>query len=127
MHSADFVPHFFKGAYGGDVLIGDMDILSHEISDIAAKVGLVFENPFSQMTGAKFTVYDEIAFGLENYGVPRDEMRKRIEKTMQLLDIDHLQNKNPFSLWGDKCNGWRLQVSLPCIQIFSSLTNRLHN
>ncbi|WP_339251450.1 energy-coupling factor transporter ATPase [Sporosarcina sp. FSL W8-0480] len=94
------VPHFFKGAYGGDILIGDMDILSHEISDIAAKVGLVFENPFSQMTGAKFTVYDEIAFGLENYGVPREEMQKRIEKTMQMLDIDHLQNKNPFSLSG---------------------------
>ena len=48
--------------------------LEHEISDITAKVGLVFDNPFSQMTGAKFTVYDEIAFGLENLGIPREEM-----------------------------------------------------
>ena len=47
------IPHFFKGAYGGDVYIGDMDVLAHEISEITASVGLVFENPFSQMTGAK--------------------------------------------------------------------------
>lgn len=94
------VPHFFKGAYGGDVHIGDMDVLSHEISDIAAKVGLVFENPFSQMTGAKFTVYDEIAFGLENLGIPREEMHERIRTSMQLLDIEGLRNKNPFSLSG---------------------------
>lgn len=94
------VPHFFKGAYGGDVHIGEMDVLSYEISDIAAKVGLVFENPFSQMTGAKFTVYDEIAFGLENLGIPREEMHERIRASMQLLDIEGLGNKNPFSLSG---------------------------
>lgn len=94
------VPHFFKGAYGGDVLIGDMDVLSHDISEITASVGLVFENPFSQMTGAKFTVYDEIAFGLENQGVPRDVMHERIRESMQLLDIEQLQTQNPFSLSG---------------------------
>ncbi|MBO0589575.1 energy-coupling factor transporter ATPase [Sporosarcina sp. E16_8] len=94
------VPHFFKGAYGGDVFIGDMDVLTHEISDITAKVGLVFENPFSQMTGAKFTVYDEIAFGLENLGIPRDEMHRRIKESMQFLDIEALGDKNPFSLSG---------------------------
>lgn len=94
------VPHFFKGAYGGDVYIGDMDVLSHDISEITASVGLVFENPFSQMTGAKFTVYDEIAFGLENQGVPRDVMHERIRESMQLLDIEQLQTQNPFSLSG---------------------------
>ncbi|MCG7344295.1 energy-coupling factor transporter ATPase [Sporosarcina sp. ACRSL] len=94
------VPHFFKGAYGGDVYIGDMDVLTHEISEITANVGLVFENPFSQMTGAKFTVYDEIAFGLENQGIPRDVMHERIRESMRLLDIEELQEKNPFSLSG---------------------------
>lgn len=94
------VPHFFKGGYGGHVYIGDMDVLSHDISEITARVGLVFENPFSQMTGAKFTVYDEIAFGLENQGVPRDMMHDRIRESMKLLNIEHLQEKNPFSLSG---------------------------
>ncbi|HEX5564835.1 MAG TPA: ABC transporter ATP-binding protein, partial [Sporosarcina sp.] len=94
------VPHFFKGAYGGDVFIGDMDVLSHDISEITASVGLVFENPFSQMTGAKFTVYDEIAFGLENQGVPRDVMHERVRESMKLLDIEGLRTQNPFSLSG---------------------------
>ncbi|MFC5604146.1 ABC transporter ATP-binding protein [Sporosarcina koreensis] len=94
------VPHFFKGAYGGDVYIGDMDVLSHDISEITASVGLVFENPFSQMTGAKFTVFDEIAFGLENQGVPRDVMHERVRESMKLLDIEGHREKNPFSLSG---------------------------
>ena len=78
-------PPFLKGAYGGAVFINDMEVFEHEISDITAKVGFVFENPFSQMTGAKLTVYDEIAFGLENMGVPREEMHGRIKESMQLL------------------------------------------
>ena len=94
------IPHFFKGAYGGDVFIGEMEVFTHDISDITAKVGLVFENPFSQMTGAKFTVYDEIAFGLENLGIPREEMHERIQESMRLLDIEALRDNNPFSLSG---------------------------
>lgn len=94
------IPHFFKGAYGGDVFIGGMEVFTHDISDITAKVGLVFENPFSQMTGAKFTVYDEIAFGLESLGIPREEMHERIQESMRLLDIEALRDNNPFSLSG---------------------------
>ncbi|MFD1204740.1 ABC transporter ATP-binding protein [Sporosarcina contaminans] len=94
------VPHFFKGCYGGNVYVDGMDVLSHDISDITAKVGLVFENPFSQMTGAKFTVYDEIAFGLENSGVSRKEMHERIQESMKLLDIESLKEQNPFALSG---------------------------
>lgn len=94
------IPHFFKGAYGGDVFIGEMEVFTHDISDITAKVGLVFENPFSQMTGAKFTVYDEIAFGLENLGIAREEMHERIQESMRLLDIEALRDNNPFSLSG---------------------------
>ena len=52
------------------------------------------------MTGAKFTVYDEIAFGLENIGIPRKEMHERIQESMKLLDIIALKDKNPFSLSG---------------------------
>ncbi|HEX5564706.1 MAG TPA: ATP-binding cassette domain-containing protein, partial [Sporosarcina sp.] len=51
-------------------------------------------------TGAKFTVYDEIAFGLENQGVPREVMHERIQESMKLLDIEGLSEKNPFSLSG---------------------------
>ncbi|WOV83087.1 ABC transporter ATP-binding protein [Sporosarcina jeotgali] len=94
------VPHFFKGSYGGNVFIGDLEVYTHSMNEITARVGLVFENPFSQMTGAKFTVYDEIAFGLENLGVPREEMHRRIQKCMQQLKIEELRDVNPFSLSG---------------------------
>lgn len=97
---AGLVPHFFSGAYGGKVFVNDLEILQHEIEDIIADMGLVFENPFSQMTGAKFTVFEEIAFGLENKGIERSEMVARIEESLALLDIEELRDKNPFSLSG---------------------------
>ncbi|RDW15650.1 energy-coupling factor ABC transporter ATP-binding protein [Oceanobacillus chungangensis] len=94
------VPHFFKGAYGGNVLIDNIDVKQSEISDVTSKAGLVFDQPFSQMTGSKTTVYEEIAFGLENSGVEREEMRIRIDNSLRLMDIEHLQNKNPYDLSG---------------------------
>ncbi|WP_040981206.1 energy-coupling factor ABC transporter ATP-binding protein [Oceanobacillus jeddahense] len=97
---AGLVPHFFKGAYGGKVLIEDIEVRYVEIEDIITKVGLVFENPFSQMTGSKYTVYEEIAFGLENMGLERAEMIKRIEESLELLDIVEIKDQFPFGLSG---------------------------
>lgn len=94
------VPNFYKGAYGGRVLIDDMEIKSHSISEICRKVGIVFQNPFNQVTGSKLTVYEEIAFGLENMGVPRPEMIKRIDAALRLLDIYPYKDRNPFDLSG---------------------------
>lgn len=94
------VPHFFKGGYGGHVYLDELEVLNSEISEISKKAGLVFENPFSQMTGSKYTVEEEIAFGLENLGVSREEMLSRIDESLQILDIEHIRDKNPFSLSG---------------------------
>ena len=94
------VPHFFKGAYGGSVMIAGLDVRTTDVSEVTAAAGLVFENPFSQITGSRFTVYEEIAFGLENMGLPRDEIIKRIEESLDLLDIRKVKDKNPFDLSG---------------------------
>ncbi|GGB43519.1 hypothetical protein GCM10011409_21380 [Lentibacillus populi] len=94
------VPHFFKGAYGGKVMLDGMEVKQHGMPDIVSKVGLVFENPFSQISGAKFNVFDEIAFGLENIGLERKEMIDRIEESLTLLNISDLREKNPFELSG---------------------------
>ena len=80
------VPQFYKGAYGGQVLVDGMQASKDPIASICKKVGLVFQNPFNQLSGAKDTVYEEIAFGLQNFGIERDEMVKRIEDAMKLLD-----------------------------------------
>lgn len=94
------VPHFFKGAYGGSVEIAGLNVRATDVSEVTAAAGLVFENPFSQITGSRFTVYEEIAFGLENMGLPRDEMIRRIEEALDLLDIRKVKDKNPFDLSG---------------------------
>ncbi len=94
------VPNFFFGGYGGKVLIDGLEVRNTPISDLSLKVGIVFQNPFTQVTGSKLTVYEEIAFGLENMGLSREEMKKRIEYALELLGIDKFKDRNPFALSG---------------------------
>lgn len=94
------VPHFYHGAYGGKVFIDGMEVRNSSISELALKVGMVFQNPFTQITGSKLTVYEEIAFGLENMGIPRKEMLERIDYALNLLEIYNLKDRNPFDLSG---------------------------
>lgn len=94
------VPTFYKGAYGGKVYIDDMEADKCDVSDLCSKVGIVFQNPFNQVTGSKDTVYEEVAFGLENLGIPRNEMIKRIDEALELLDISKYKDRNPFDLSG---------------------------
>ncbi|HBG17639.1 MAG TPA: cobalt ABC transporter ATP-binding protein [Firmicutes bacterium] len=93
-------PNFLKGAYGGRVLVDGMEVAKEEIAEIATHVGIVFQNPFTQIAGSKLTVFEEVAFGLENLGIPRYEMKKRIEEALELLDIAALRDRNPFDLSG---------------------------
>ena len=94
------VPGFFKGAYGGKLLVDGIETGKTPVSKLCRKVGLVFQNPFNQLSGAKETVFEEIAFGLQNYGVPADEMIRRVEEVMKLLDIWEYRERNPFDLSG---------------------------
>ena len=94
------VPHFYKGAYGGKVIVDGLEVKSHSIADIALKVGMVFQNPFTQVTGSKMSVYDEIAFGLENIGLPRSEIIERTDYVLDLLKIEQVKDHNPFDLSG---------------------------
>lgn len=94
------VPHFYRGAYGGRVIIDGVDVKTVEVDDLCQKVGSVFQNPFNQMTGSKMTVYEEIAFGLENLGVPHEEMKERIEESLALLGISDYRDRAPFDLSG---------------------------
>ncbi|SKA88729.1 energy-coupling factor transport system ATP-binding protein [Caloramator quimbayensis] len=94
------VPLFFKGAYGGRVLVDGIEVAKSNISDISLKVGMVFQNPFTQVTGSKLTVYEEVAFGLENIGLNREEMKNRIDEALNLLGIYRFKDRNPFDLSG---------------------------
>jgi len=94
------VPHFYKGAYSGRVEISGVNVLESSIAELSKHIGIVFQNPFTQVTAAKLTVYEEIAFGLENLGIERKEMIKRIDYALNLLDIYRFKDRNPFELSG---------------------------
>jgi energy-coupling factor transporter ATP-binding protein EcfA2 len=68
--------------------------------ELVSFVGLVFQNPFNQISGTKFTVREEIAFGMENLGIDRDEMLARCEAMMALVGISELAERFPLSLSG---------------------------
>lgn len=97
---AGLVPHFFSGGYGGKVIVNGLEVRHHEVGEISTHVGLVFENPFSQMTGSKTNVFEEIAFGLENIGLERKQIIERVNTSLELLDIAALKDQNPFDLSG---------------------------
>ena len=94
------VPHFYRGAYGGKVTVAGLEVMKNSVSRLSAKVGIVFQNPFTQVTGSKWTVYEEVAFGLENMGVPRKEIIERVDFALHLLGLEDVKDRNPFDLSG---------------------------
>jgi len=94
------VPHFYHGGFRGKVEVAGMNTMNYSIAQLAEKIGLVFQNPFNQISGSKLTVYEEVAFGLENLGISRPEMIERTENVLKLLDIYHLKDRNPFEISG---------------------------
>lgn len=97
---AGFIPHVDGGELTGRVDVDGADVSELKLTDAVAKVGLVIQNPFNQISGAKYTVRDEIAFGLENLGVPRNEMIDRVNAAAELLRISHLLDVSPYDLSG---------------------------
>ncbi|MEW6286689.1 MAG: ABC transporter ATP-binding protein [Chloroflexota bacterium] len=110
---AGFVPHFFKGELTGSVEVAGMQTNQSSLHEWVLNAGLVFQNPFNQISGAKYTVFEEIAFGLENIGVPRDEMKVRVEEAMRLTGISDLADRSPYSLSG----GQQQRVALTSILV----------
>lgn len=94
------IPTFHTGTMSGQVLLNGLDISEMSIGDIALHVGFVFQNPFVQVSGVKQTVFEEVAYGLENLGVERSEIIRRVEEMLVQLNIDHLRFKHPMQLSG---------------------------
>ena len=106
-------PKFSGGELTGRVLINGKDVATRTIGDLAKDVGFVFQNPFTQLSGVSPTVFDELAYGLGNLGVPRAEMIERVERMLTLTKLDPLRDRNPFELSG----GQQQRVALASILI----------
>jgi energy-coupling factor transporter ATP-binding protein EcfA2 len=95
-----FIPHHFKGTYRGKIEVAGMDLTQSSLGEIAGVVGLVFSNPFNQISGARFTVEEEVAFGLENLGVPPSEMPPRVERALEMTGLSEVAQRSPYALSG---------------------------
>lgn len=92
------IPHFYQGELKGDVSAAGLKIKEHPIHELAKRVGLVFQNPENQLFA--LSVEKDVAFGLENLGIPRDEMRKKVDWALKLTDIYELRERAPHELSG---------------------------
>ncbi|MEW6105934.1 MAG: ABC transporter ATP-binding protein [Bacillota bacterium] len=97
---AGFVPHFYRGEMYGAVLVGGQDTVQSTIGELARRVGIVFQNPFDQITGATLTVFAEVAFGLENLGTPKEETVARVEGALRRVGLWEVRDRSPFELSG---------------------------
>ena len=106
-----FVPDFYKGELTGTITLEDKELKDYSQKELVQKIGFVFQNPFTQISGVKDTVFEEIAYGLENLGLDKEEIISRIEKILKLLEIEKLRDRNPYDLSG----GQKQRVALASI------------
>jgi energy-coupling factor transporter ATPase len=92
------IPHFYQGELKGEITVAGLDVLKNPIYEMAKRVGLVFQNPENQLFA--LSVEKDVAFGLENLGVPREEMRKRVDWALNLTGIYDLRERAPHELSG---------------------------
>lgn len=105
------IPHFYKGKIKGEINVLGADVREWDMAELSAKIGYVFQNPFTQISGIKETVFEEIAMGMENMGVPKEVIIDKVIGICQLLKIEELMEKNPNELSG----GQRQRVAFASI------------
>ncbi|RPI94786.1 MAG: ABC transporter ATP-binding protein [Chloroflexi bacterium] len=92
------IPRSYRGKRDGRVLLHGKDVAEMQIADMAQNVGTLLQDPERQIVASN--VYNEIAFGPENLGLPRTEILARVEQAMKRLKIEHLRDRETFNLSG---------------------------
>ena len=85
-------------AESGEIVIDGQRLTEENIWNIRRQIGMVFQNPDNQFVGA--TVEDDVAFGLENQGLSRQEMKKRVEEALDLVGMLDFKKREPARLSG---------------------------
>jgi energy-coupling factor transporter ATPase len=92
------IPHFYQGELKGEINVANMDVTTHQTHEMAKHVGLVFQNPENQLFA--LSIEKDVAFGLENLGIDREEMRRRVNWALELTDIYNLRERSPHEVSG---------------------------
>lgn len=92
------IPHFYGGKVDGEVTVAGLNVLTRSTSELAQHVGFVFQSPENQLFS--LSVERDVAFGVENLAVPRDELRSRVEWALKVAGIADLRDRPPHELSG---------------------------
>lgn len=92
------IPHFYGGKLEGELKVAGLDVREHPIHELAQHVGFVFQNPENQLFA--LSVEKDVAFGLENLGLSREEMRRRVDWALRITGIEGLRERAPHELSG---------------------------
>ncbi|MFZ7134378.1 MAG: energy-coupling factor ABC transporter ATP-binding protein [Eubacteriales bacterium] len=93
----------------GTIYIGDVPVTKNTLPLIRQKVGFTFQNADDQLFMT--TVYDDVAFGPRNYGLPENDVVRRVEAALESVGVSHLKNRPPYKLSG----GEKRAVSIACV------------
>jgi len=92
------IPNFYSGEIRGDLLVDDINVNGKSTAELSKHVGFVFQNPENQLFS--LSVERDVAFGLENLGIPREEALERVNWAMKSTGIENLREKAPYELSG---------------------------
>jgi len=92
------IPHFYEGDFRGVARVAGLDVPKTPPHVLARHVGMVFQDPENQLFLS--SVEREIAFGLENMGLPRSEIRRRVREVLELFGLEELKDRAPYELSG---------------------------
>lgn len=105
------IPHFHTGDLSGEVEVLGKPLLDWDPVTLSQQIGYVFQNPFTQISGIRESVFEEIALGLENLGTDRETMIERVVDAVRAVGVESLVRKNPNELSG----GQRQKVAFASI------------
>lgn len=92
------IPHFYPGAFEGEVWVHGLEVAESSMYELAQIVGFVFQNPDNQIVMT--TVERDLAFGLENLGLPREQITERVGWVLSLLGLENISDAPVQSLSG---------------------------
>ncbi len=94
------IPHLYRGEMKGRVRVRGKDTMESGVAELSTSVALVMQRPETQLSGVRFTVFEEVAFSLENQGMERRRMRKRVQEVLRMTGITELAERPPHLLSG---------------------------
>ncbi len=120
------IPNMMAGGHTGRVVVAGHDTATTPVRELARTVGMVFDNPEFQLS--QVTVREEIALGLENTGIPRDEMLRRIQEVLEIVGLVGYDDRSPLAMSGGQQQRLAIAAALamyPQILVLDEPTSNL--